>query len=112
MEVDIRKHEKIRESVWAGIVALKVQARQIWGDRRLKLRDMALECAVFSGNVARAAYGDIELSDLMRQKLKVNLGNILFSAIRWIDDLSFDPLECLYLAIESQEKVVAGKQPP
>jgi hypothetical protein len=46
-----------------------------------------------------------------RRELKKELGNILFSTVRWIDDLGLDPLECLELAIAAQEKFVASGRP-
>jgi hypothetical protein len=44
-------------------------------------------------------------------ELKKELGNVLFSTIRWIDDLGLDVLECLDLAIEAQEKFARSGRP-
>jgi hypothetical protein len=38
------------------------------------------------------------------ENLKKELGNIIFSTIRWCDDLNYDPEECIELAIECQKK--------
>ena len=46
-----------------------------------------------------------------KRALKKELGNIIFSTIRWIDDLGLDVLECLDLAIEAQEKFAKSGRP-
>lgn len=119
MEVDIRKHEDVRKSVWAGIVALKVQARQIWGNDRLTLDKILTRLMVGVGDLARlsrdhdpplpASHGAVAAG--VNSELKKELGNILFSTIRWIDDLGLDPMECLDLAIEAQEKFAKSGRP-
>ena len=38
------------------------------------------------------------------QELKKELGNMIFSTIRWCDDLGFDPEDCINLAIKCQER--------
>ena len=38
------------------------------------------------------------------EELKKELGNTIFSMIRWCDDLGHDPEECIKLAIESQKR--------
>ena len=45
------------------------------------------------------------------REFKKELGNIIFSTIRWIDDLGLDVLECLDLAIEAQEKFANSGRP-
>lgn len=37
-------------------------------------------------------------------ELKKELGNIIFSTIKWCDDLGYDPEECIKIAIECQKK--------
>jgi len=37
-------------------------------------------------------------------ELKKELGNVIFSTIRWCDDLGYDPEECIEIAIKCQEK--------
>jgi len=130
MQVDMRIHQPVRSQVHAGISALRVQARQIWGDAEQSLPEIAIRLMVGVGDIARAARGRPEpvqsvlganaepgtiagkdwgpLLDWERD-LKKELGNILFSTIRWIDDLGLDPLECLDLAIEAQEKFAKSR---
>lgn len=132
MEIDIRKHSEVRAQVWAGLVALKVQARQIWGNSyRQPLGEIVTRLMVGVGDIARAhrdmppdsqpdtfepdvlaytARRETELAD-WKKDLKKQLGNLIFSTIRWIDDLGLDPIECLELAIAAQEKFAKSGRP-
>ena len=38
------------------------------------------------------------------EDLKKELGNIIFSTIKWCDDLGYDPEECINISIKCQEK--------
>ena len=122
MEIDIRKHPQIRNDVHAGLTALRVQARQIWGDNKLPLKEVVIRLTVGVGDLARLGrdgYGIAteknengeERELVWRRELKKELGNIIFSTIRWVDDLGLDVLECLDLAIEAQEKFAKSGRP-
>jgi len=115
MEVDIRKHQQIRDTVHAGIAALRVQGRQIWGETRHPLSQIVLRLTVGVGDLARLsrdhALGETIWPGEDLRQLKKELGNVIFSTIRWIDDLGLDVLECLDLAIEAQEKFAASGRP-
>jgi hypothetical protein len=115
MNVDMRTHPGIREQVHAGLSALRVQGRQIWGKGQLVFPQIAIRLMVGVGDLARIArdsggsslplnptHGAVAVG--INNELKKELGNIIFSTIRWIDDLGLDVLECLDLAIEAQEK--------
>ena len=119
MRVDMRVHPQIREQVHAGLSALRVQARQVWGTKPISLSGMALWLWVSAEVLERlsrdfpdrpmvASARDV---DAGRIKLQRELGDIIFSAIRWIDDLGFDARECLDLAIEAQEKFARSGRP-
>ena len=141
MEIDMRKHEGIRDQVRDGLRALLVQARQIWGPKRDRLKQRTTGDAlgpivnrlmVGVGDLARLARdnpqlgkgnftpnseagdGYFFLGDLdteVFQELEKELGNVLFSVIRWIDDLGLDPLSCLERAIAAQEKYAKSGRP-
>jgi hypothetical protein len=116
MKVDMRIHPPIRDQVHAGLSALRVQGRQIWGDTRHTFPEIAIRLMVGVGDIARLARdAPVPHVDSVwkerRQELKKELGNILFSTIRWIDDLGLDVLECLDLAIEAQEKFAGSGRP-
>jgi hypothetical protein len=116
MKVDMRIHPPIRDQVHAGLSALRVQGRQIWGDEfRQSLPEITIRMIVGIGDIARVAR-DSSRSDAYEEEerirqVKKELGNILFSTIRWIDDLGLDVLECLDLAIEAQEKFAGSGRP-
>ena len=120
MQVDMRLHATVRDQVHAGLSALLVQSRQIWGDTRQRLPEIAVRLMVGVGDIARAARDGApapffdptdEAAVERRKELKKELGNLIFSTIRWIDDLGLDVLECLDLAIEAQEKFAKSGRP-
>lgn len=128
MRADIREHEPLREDVRSGLTTLLVQARQIWGDDeddRHTFQEIVVRLMVGVGDLARAArdggyyvdppppvnLGTAEQIERRWTGVKKELGNVLFSTIRWIDDLGLDPLECLDLAIESQEEFAKSDRP-
>jgi hypothetical protein len=117
MKVDMRIHPPIRDQVHAGLSALRVQGRQIWGEDQLTLAKITLRLTVGVGDLARLARDGwdgalhSENHNKWDRELKKELGNILFSTIRWIDDLGLDVLECLDLAIEAQEKFAGSGRP-
>ncbi len=105
---DIREHKPARENVRSGLKTLLVQARQIWGENTFTLDHIVIRLMVGVGDIARLCRNNpLDVLDEPRiAEVKKELGNVLFSTIRWIDDLELDPLECLDLAIETQEKIV------
>jgi hypothetical protein len=116
MRVDMREHKQIRDQVHAGLAALRVQGRQIWGDDRYTLPEISVRLMVGVGDLARLARSGFNPEAAVasvrdRDELKKELGNILFSTVRWIDDLGLDVLECLDLAIEAQEKFAKSGRP-
>ena len=109
MRIDMRDHPKVREQVHAGLSALRVQGRQIWGESRHSLGEIVVRLMVGVGDLARLARDDFDPADMgllaqYHRELKKELGNIIFSTIRWCDDLGLDVMECLDLAIEAQKK--------
>jgi hypothetical protein len=82
------------------------------------LPEIVIRLTVGVGDLARIARdrptpasGWRLLTDDAVRDLKKELGNVLFSTIRWIDDLDLDVLECLDLAIEAQEKFASSGRP-
>lgn len=123
MRVDMRVYSGTREAVHAGVAALRVQGRQIWGDTRHTFPEIVTRLTVGIGDLARLARdgapsienypngGHADAHFAFERELKKELGNIIFSTIRWVDDLGFDVLECLDLAIEAQEKFAGSGRP-
>lgn len=120
MRVDMRVHAPIRGQVRDGLKALLVQGRQIWGENRHTISEVSVRLTVGVGDLARLVRdgteteeneGGYQARQASMRDLKKELGNILFSTIRWIDDLGLDVLECLDLAIDAQEKFAGSGRP-
>lgn len=116
----------MEEKFWNMTVrGLQKVAREIWGEQRHTLEEIAVRAMVTLGDVARAARDGepsaerpvgqrgnaTERRDRWRSELQKELGNLIFSTIRWCDDLGFDPEECVRLAIEAQQAFVASGRP-
>ena len=70
----------------------------------MSLDEIAISCGVVTGDIQRYARDKNEHRVLDDGDLKKELGNLIFSSIRWCDDLGFDPEECIKLARQSQSK--------
>ena len=80
-------------------------SREIWGDEKLTLEQIIVRMGKIYGDICcweRNAKKDKNFHT--DKELKKELGNIIFSTIRWCDDLDFDPEDCVKLAIECQRK--------
>jgi len=78
---------------------------QIWADEKLSLSQIISKMGKIFGDICRWERDAIKDKDIHTDKeLKKELGNIIFSTIRWCDDLGYDPEECINLAIECQKK--------
>lgn len=81
------------------------QSREIWGDEKLSLNGIIVLMGKVFGDICRFernAIKDVDVHD--DKELKKELGNIIFSTIRWCDDLGYDPEECISIAKKAQEK--------
>jgi hypothetical protein len=81
---------------------LLTEARAIWKSRRMSLDEIAIASGVVVGDIQRYTRNKNEHRAVEPENLKKELGNILFSTIRWCDDLGFDPEECIQLAKKAQ----------
>lgn len=80
------------------------ESRAIWGDRKMSLEEIIIGQGVTIGDIHRYARDKSEGKAVDENELKKELGNILFSTIRWCDDLGFSPEECVDLAKNAQQK--------
>lgn len=78
------------------------EAKQIWGDKKLSLEEILIRLGVPVGDIHRYARDKVEGTPMDEVELKKELGNIIFSTIRWCDDLGFKPEECIELAKQAQ----------
>lgn len=80
--------------------------KEIWGDQKLTLSQIIVRMGKVFGDICRweRNYGrDKEFHT--DKELKKELGNMIFSTIRWCHELGYDPEECVQLAIECQKKL-------
>lgn len=85
-------------------------ARHIWGDEKLTLDEILVRQGVTVGDISRIARTKSEDKILNDIELKKELGNVIFSMIRWCDDLGYSPKECIELAKQAQIKYVKNRQ--
>jgi hypothetical protein len=86
------------------IDALLREARSIWGDDKLSLDEILIRQGVTIGDLHRLARDHDEGQTLNEAELKKELGNVIFSTIRWCDDLGYNPKDCIELAKKAQIK--------
>lgn len=83
---------------------LLTQERKIWGNDRQAIEHVVICMGKTYGDISAQARAKIENGNFDEGELKKELGNMIASTTRWIDDLGFDVQECLDLATESQQK--------
>jgi hypothetical protein len=86
------------------IKTLLQKARSIWGNDTLSLDEILIRQGVTIGDLHRLARDHDEGQALNEAELKKELGNVIFSTIRWCDDLGYSPEECIELAQAAQTK--------
>jgi hypothetical protein len=81
------------------------QGHEIWGEKKSTLNQIIPRMGKVFGDICRyernAPKDAVTHTD---DELKKELGNMIFSTIRWCADLGFDPEECIERAIECQKK--------
>jgi hypothetical protein len=80
------------------------EARSIWGDDKLSLDEILIRQGVTIGDLHRLARDHDEGQPLDEDELKKEMGNVIFSTIRWCDDLGYTPEECIESAKKAQAK--------
>lgn len=78
--------------------------RAIWGNDKQAVEHIVVCMGKTYGDISAQARAQLEKGQLDEQELKKELGNMVASTVRWIDDLGFDVQECIDLALKSQEK--------
>lgn len=99
---------KMLQSIYMTINELLSEARVIWGNERLTLSQIIVRLGVDIGKLCRwERNADKDQATHTDELLKKELGNIIFSMIRWCDDLGYNPEECVRLAQEGQKQFAA-----
>ena len=87
------------------IKELLKKSRKIWGDEKLPLAQIIVRLGKVFGDICRWERNEAKDKEIHTdEELKKELGNVIFSTIRWCNDLGYDPEECIELAIKAQEK--------
>ncbi|MCU0653100.1 MAG: hypothetical protein MUD10_02465 [Candidatus Pacebacteria bacterium] len=85
---------------------LLAEGRRLWGKEKLNLAQVIVRMGKVFGDICRWERDEKATDRPNEAELKKELGNMIFSTIRWCDDLGYDPEECINIAIEAQEKYV------
>ena len=81
------------------------QGREIWGNKKLNFSQIIVRMGKIFGDLCRWERNAIKDNNIhTEEELKKELGNIIFSTIRWCDDLGYDPEECIKKAINCQKR--------
>lgn len=83
------------------------ESKDIWKNQKLTLSQIIVRMGKVFGDICRwerNAPKDMTLHTDV--ELKKELGNMIFSTIRWCDDLGYDPKECIQLAMACQKKFI------
>ncbi len=80
--------------------------KKIWGNQKLTLPQIIVRMGKVYGDICRwERNAEKDKSFHTDEELKKEFGNIIFSTIRWCDDLGYDPEDCINVAIECQENL-------
>ena len=85
------------------IKQLSILGRQIWGGDKLALPQIIIRMGKIFGDICRWERNDAPGDRASENELKKEFGNMIFSTIRWCDDLGYDPEICVNIAIEAQQ---------
>lgn len=86
------------------------QARETWGDTKMTKQEIVLALGVVYGDVCRQARNEHEKGTFDEAELKKELGNLIYSTIRWIDDLGYGIEECIEAAKKAQAAYTADNK--
>jgi len=93
------------------IKTLLKTAREIRGNDKYTLSEIIVRMGKVYGDICRWERNEKKDKEFHTdEELKKELGNIIFSTIRWCDDLGYDPEDCINLAIECQKKFVEDRK--
>ena len=84
---------------------LLTQSKEIWQSEKLSLSQIIVRLGKVFGDLCRFERNAKKDKHLHTdEELKKELGNLIFSSIRFCDDLGYNPEECINLAIDCQKK--------
>lgn len=84
---------------------LEQKSKEIWGEENLPLAQMLVRLGKIYGDMCRWERDDKKNTKTHTdEELKKELGNLIFSSIKFASDLGYEPQECIRIAIDAQEK--------
>ncbi len=87
------------------ISSLLKEGRSIWGDDKMTLDRIITRIGICVGDLCRyERHAEKDAASHSPDELKKEMGNLIFSTIRWCDDLGYDPEECIRSAIQAQKR--------
>lgn len=85
------------------IKELLKKSREIWGNEKLPLAQIIVRMGKVFGDICRWERNEAKDKGIHTdEELQKEMGNIIFSTIRWCDDLGYNPEECIELAVKAQ----------
>lgn len=98
----------VTSDVDAAIRTLLSLGRSIWHNWPvMELTQVAICLAVIEGDVSRQAQAKEEGGEPDMELVGQELGNLLLSIMRWMDDLRLNPHDYMHKAIVAQRKYVS-----
>ena len=80
-------------------------SKEIWRNEKLPLTQIIVRLGKVFGDICRWERNDSEDKEIHNEEeLKKEFGNLIFSSIKFCDELGYNPEECIELAIEAQKK--------
>jgi hypothetical protein len=87
------------------IKKLLAESRKIWGKERLNLSQIIVRMGKVFGDICRwERNAPKDRKYHTKKELKKELGNLIFSTIKFCDELGFNPEDCIEEAIKTQRK--------
>lgn len=85
------------------IKQLLSEGKEIWKGEKLSLAQIIVRMGKVLGDICRWERNAAKDKDMHTdEELKKELGNMIFSTVRWCDQLGYDPEECIEIAKKAQ----------
>ncbi len=87
------------------IKELLLKSKEIWGDEKYSLSQIIVRLGKVFGDICRwERNAEKDKNIHSDDELKKEMGNLIFSSIKFCDELGYDPEECIEKAIKCQEE--------
>lgn len=87
------------------IKELSQKSREIWGEEKLPLAQIIVRLGKVFGDICRWERDALkDRASHSEDDLKKELGNLIFSSIKFCGELGYDPEDCINLAMSCQKE--------